>query len=450
MMWGMLRGPRSLLARILLWHGVAVALTALAVSAGVYLFLDLTADQLERQTLRAQVQEIRASMTTSNGPLPYNLPQPRPVGQLLAAGMSAIIIDERGRQTVLAGKPPTLLIARVPRKATESYFTRRSRRAFYAGLSVPVMLPQERVWIVAFQNLDHPANVMDDIARQFLWHGLFIIAPLLALLLGIDAYIIRRALRPVRRASALVKTIDPARSDIRIFDPAIPSEVQPLADAINMALTRLTDSLRMQREFTADAAHELRTPITIARVRAAEIADADLRAALITDLDILSGVVGHLLDIAELDSLDQVAMEAVDLSALARQAVVTVAPLVFRSGRSIELLGAEREARIIGAPHFLNRALGALLENAVKHTSPGTAIQVRVGSDMISVADDGPGIALGDQDLIFQRFWRRNRSTVTNAGLGLAIVQRVAEVHGGSVTLCSEPGRTEFILKFSG
>lgn len=442
----MIRAPRSLLARILLWHGVAVAFTALAVSAGVYFFLELTADQLERQTLRAQVVEIRKVLATDGeGTLRIGSANSaaRP---LLSAGMSALIVDEGGTRTVLVGAPPALAVARLPREADETFFRRRSRRAFYAGLSVPIMIGQQRLWLVTLQNLDHPANVMDDIVRQFLWHGLFVIVPLLVMLLGVDAYIVRRALRPVRRASALVERIDAGQSGTRIVDPTIPSEVQPLANAINMALARLTHSLRMQRDFTADAAHELRTPITIARVRAAEIPDAVLRAALIADLDALSGIVGQLLDIAELDSLDQVAMERINLSQLARQAVAAIAPLVFRSGRTIALLGAERAHHVLGHPQFLARALGALLENAVAHTPPGTTIRVTVEDAMVRVADDGPGIAPADQDLVFQRFWRRDRGQSPSGGLGLAIVQRVAQVHGGSVTLRSEPGFTEFAL----
>ena len=428
----MIRAPRSLLARILVWHGVAVVLTALAVSAAVYLFLDLTADQFERQTLRAQVVAIRTGGLAGT--------------RAMAAGMSAMAIDTSGRRTILGGSPPPLTADQVPRDSTETYFTRRSRRAFYAGLSVPVTWGGQRRWIVALQNLDHPANAMDDLARQFLWHGAFIVTPLLLLLLGIDAVIIRRALAPVRRASALVGTIDPARPDVRILDPAIPAEVQPLAQAINTALDRLTDSLRMQREFTADAAHELRTPITLARVRVAEIADPALRSALVADLDRVSSVIGHLLDIAELDSLGSITMERIDLSALAAQAAAAIVPLVVRKGQSIELLGTDQPSFAHGHAPFLMRALGALLENAVAHTPSGTAIRVDVRRGAICVIDNGPGIAGDHQPLVFQRFWRRDRSRGASAGLGLAIVQRVALLHGGAIHLHSEPGATAVTL----
>lgn len=443
----MIRAPRSLLARILLWHAVAVALTALAVSAGVYLFLDVTADQLERQTLGAQARIVGETITLDRGG-GFRLSSAGQGASLaFGAGMSAIVLDRQGRRTIVAGTPPVLPLTRIPRASAPAYFTRRSRRAFYAGLSVPVRQSGQQVWIVALQNLDHPANVIDDIVRQFLLHGLLVVLPLLLLLLGVDAFIVRRALEPVRRASRLVRRIDPARPDVRIDDPAIPAEVQPLAGAVNTALDRLTGSLQMQRDFTADAAHELRTPITLARVRAAEIADPALRSAMVADLDTLAGIVGHLLEIAELDSTDQIAMEEVDLSALARHAVAAIAPLAFRTGKTVELLGAEHPVLVCGHAHFLASAIGALLENAVTHTLSGTAVSVRVEQGAVSVHDTGPGIAPGDQDLVFRRFWRRKRTRAANAGLGLAIVQRVAQVHGGAVTLRSEPGATEFILR---
>ncbi|MFV3517383.1 histidine kinase dimerization/phospho-acceptor domain-containing protein, partial [Mycobacterium tuberculosis] len=99
-------------------------------------------------------------------------------------------------------------------------------------------------------------------------------------------------------------------------DPRLPSEVQPLAAAVNLALDRLTDSLHMQRDFTADAAHELRTPIALARLRAGEIADPALRRALTDDLDALTRTVTHLLDIAEMDAFDALPLAPVDLAEL--------------------------------------------------------------------------------------------------------------------------------------
>jgi len=439
-----IRGPRSLLARILLWHGIAVLVTAVAVSAGIYLFLDATADHLERQTLRAQVAAIRGRVIVrSGGRVEIAASDSGSPG--LAAGMNVLVVDAERVLADAASATPSQTVPLIPRRDSETYFTRRSRSSFYAGLSVPVVRDERRLWIVAIQNLDHPANVIDDLVRQFLWSGLLIVAPLLLLLLGIDALIVRHALRPVRRASALVETIDASQLDKRVIDPAIPAEVQPLAAAINRALDRLTDSVRMTRDFTADAAHELRTPITVARVRAIEIEDPVLRSTLIADLDRLAGTVGHLLDLAELETVGQLAPEPVDLADVARDCIAAMAPLAFRQKKALELIGGERPNVVSGQPQFLSRALAALLENAVRHTPTGTEITVDVSaSGGVSVTDDGPGISDADQEFVFRRFWRGG--VVSGSGLGLAIVQRVAAMHEGSIALKSRPGKTVFTL----
>lgn len=442
----MIRAPRSLLARILWWHGLAVVVTALAVSIGVYLFLDATADHLERQMLRAQAVAVRGTLGRDAAGRP-SIAAANRTGSAAMAGMSLILLDARGVRLDRSPAALPLAVARIPRGPRESFFRSRSRRSVYAGLSLPVVVDGARWWIVVIQNLDHPANVIDDIVRQFLLHGLTIVLPLLLVLLGVDAIIIRRALRPVRRASALVATIAPAQLDVRVTDPTIPTEVAPLAEAVNTALDRITAILHIQRDFTADAAHELRTPITVARVRAMEIADPAVRQALIADLDGLTRTVGNLLEIAELDSLAQVPREPTDLAALARQSVAAIAPLAFRAGKAIALAGADAPVVVAAYPQFVARALNALIENAVKHTPAGTQVTVSVAGDGLSVSDDGPGIARHEQDLVFRRFWRRDRAAHRNAGLGLAIVERVAQLHDGDVVLTSEPGRTRFDLR---
>jgi signal transduction histidine kinase len=359
-----------------------------------------------------------------------------------------VVVDRDGHPLLASMPAPAIDFRRIPRKADATYLSRRSRHTVYAVLSVPILLRGRPLWVVATQNLNHPASIVDDIVRQFLLYGVLVVLPLLLILLAIDALIVRHALRPVRRASALVRTIAPTRLDVRLTDPDIPLEVRPLAEAVNVALDRLTDSLQMQRDFTADAAHELRTPITVARVRAGEIADPDLRGALIGDLDALTRTVGHLLDITEMDSFDSLSLDHVDLSELAREGVAAVAPLVFREGKSIALHNADQPFVVLAQPQFVTRALGALLENAIKHTPAGTRINVAVGPDSFSVIDDGPGIPLVEQEHVFRRFWRHDRTTTANAGLGLAIVQRVAEVHDGRITLESQPGRTRFTFTF--
>jgi signal transduction histidine kinase len=444
----MIRAPRSLLSRILAWHAVAVLVTALAVSAGVYWLLETTAERLERQTLRSEAMAIRDDLVVRDGKLALASAGART--RLDMAGLGFRVADARGI-ALIDGMPAALPAAvHVPQRATEVYVTRRSRRVYYAALSVPIAVEGRPLWILVVQNLDHPANVLDDLVRQFLTQGLVVIAPLLVLLLAVDAWIIRRALRPVRRASALVRTIAPTQPDIRLPATELPTEVRPLAQGVNDALDRLTESLQTQRDFTADAAHELRTPITLARVRAEQIADPLLAEGIKRDLDALGGIVAQLLEIAELDSLAGIPMQCIDLTALAQQSVADIAPLAFRRGQTIAYGGITDPVRVQAHPQFLGRALRALVENAVQHTPGGTEIIVAVTPNgQLSVEDNGPGIAPAEQALVFQRFWRRDRKVQGGAGLGLAVVDRVARLHGSLAGLSSAPGRTIFTLQLA-
>src|SRR6266852_6928284 len=129
----------------------------------------------------------------------------------------------------------------------------------------------------------------------------WITLPILLVLLATDIAIFRRALLPLRQASEIAQHIGPARTDVRLPVDDIPSEVRPLVSAVNQALDRLDQGFRVQREFTADAAHELRTPLSILRTRVDTLEDQSIANALKQDIESMSRIMGQLLDIAELD-----------------------------------------------------------------------------------------------------------------------------------------------------
>lgn len=438
----------SLLSRILWWHAIAVLFTALAVSAGVYLFLDSTADRFQRDTLRIHAERARGALQ-AGAPGTTQIAAPNTGALDPPRTFSILVLDTAGRRLSGSGSAAAIADATIPRRSTPAYFVRRSRAAIFSGYSLPSVLNGSRVWIVAVQNLEHPDYIVDDIVKQFLLYGLAIVSPLLLLLLAVDAWIVRRALRPVRHASELVRTLNPQRLHVRVPEAQLPSEVRPLASAVNAALDRVVESYRTQRDFTADAAHELRTPITVTRMRIEAVEDPLLRAELKRDLDHLGRLVGQLLEIAELDGTLPALDDVVDLRGLAQETVSAIAPLVFRRGQSISLSGTEDPVQVRGNGEMIARAMNGLVENAVAHTPEGTAITVDVGADgSFRVCDDGPGIREDEQELVFRRFWRGDRSTADSSGLGLAIVSRIAEAHGAVVSLRSGDGETVFSIRF--
>jgi signal transduction histidine kinase len=417
--------PRSLMAQILRWHAIAVLITAIAVAGSVYLFLDTTAARIQHQTLHVHAQALRQALS-HDGTGRLRLTQDNTSAAVFApsAGFSFRILDQRGTVLFQSASKMVLPTADIPLEDEESFFRRQSRRTFYAGTSSPAQVGNERVWIAVLQNLTHPDYILDDLLAQFLLYGMAIVAPLLLLLLAIDVLIIRRAVLPVRRASASLETAEGVPLDLRLHDD------------------------RMQRDFIADAAHELRTPIAVARLRVEAVDDAALRARLCSDLDALGRIVEQVLELAELETVALDTAASVDLVQIATDGVASIAPLAFRSDKSIALSPGADSVMVAGHAAWIAKALGCLLENAVKHSGTSSRIDVSVGTDgTLAVCDDGPGIREQDHAAIFHRFWKRDRSA-GSSGLGLAIVAQVAEAHATQVTLTSHPGHTRFAIAF--
>jgi signal transduction histidine kinase len=206
----------------------------------------------------------------------------------------------------------------------------------------------------------------------------------------------------------------------------------------------------MQRQFTADAAHQLRTPLAILRTRVETLGDRSVRQALHDDIEGMSRIVAQLLEIAELDTLVLDPGETADLRAVCAEVVGAIAPFAIAQHKDIALRGVEAPVLIHGNSEMLQRAVFNLAENAIKFTAKETSVDVEVGDDgTVRVRDCGPGVAEEERDLIFQRFWRRDRQRSDGAGLGLSIVRGVADDHAATVAVDNLPGGgAEFTLRF--
>ena len=157
---------------------------------------------------------------------------------------------------------------------------RRSTGSVLFGVSVARPVGQRLYWIQVGQDLSHRDVIIDDVVSSFFPRVGWITFPILLVLLLIDILIFRRALEPVREASTTAAAIGPARTDVRLPEQAMPTEIVPLVHAVNQALDRLEAGFRAQRDFTADMAHELRTPLTIMRARVDSLEPGPVRDAL--------------------------------------------------------------------------------------------------------------------------------------------------------------------------
>lgn len=274
---------------------------------------------------------------------------------------------------------------------------------------------------------------------------------MLLFLLAIDIVIFRRALRPLVKASEMAKKINPRRTDIRLPPEEIPKEILPLVEAVNQALDRLEAGFRVQREFTADAAHELRTPLTILRSRIDALADAAISKTLHKDIEGMARIVSQLLEIAELETFSIDPMEKADLRAICAEIAEFSAPLALTQGKNIALSGSQTPVWVHGNGEMLSRAVRNLVENAINHSPAGSTVEIVVEeSGTVRILDEGPGIKEHERELIFRRFWRRDRRRAGGAGLGLSIVQRIADTHAATITVENRPtGGAKFSLGFA-
>jgi signal transduction histidine kinase len=361
------------------------------------------------------------------------------------------VIDDTGRVLFSSLKDRSPIFPTDPRASDVTYLESRRGKAAFSGVSLVKQMDGRKVWVQAGEDLAHRDVIVDDIVADFFKRVGWITLPILLFLLAIDIVIFRRALRPLLNASEMAKKINPRRTDVRLPPEEIPKEILPLVEAVNQALDRLEAGFRVQREFTADAAHELRTPLTILRTRIDALTDQGVSKALHKDIDGMARIVNQLLDIAELETLSIDPLERADLRAICAEVAEFAAPLALAQGKNIALSGSDGPVWVNGNAEMLSRAIRNLVENAINYSPPGTTVEIVVeDGGTVRVLDEGPGIKADERELIFRRFWRRDRRRTEGAGLGLSIVQRIADAHAATISVENRPtGGAKFSLSFA-
>ncbi|MQB12494.1 sensor histidine kinase [Agrobacterium sp. ICMP 6402] len=241
-----------------------------------------------------------------------------------------------------------------------------------------------------------------------------------------------------RSLSGLMETVAQAQSinfenrSARIDRSKVPSEIIPLVDAFNVALSKLDEGYNRRNRFLADAAHELRTPIAIARIRADLLPDDELSRQLRADIDRLTRVAHQLLEMQAVGAVELPAEEQ-DLNVLVERIATDLAPIAMDAGYEFDFEPSEGKALFTIQTSIIEMAVVNLIRNAIDHGGGKGAITIRVGATgTIDVCDEGPGIAVSEREQVFEPFHRINTNS-SGAGLGLNLVQKAAELHRGRV-----------------
>jgi two-component system sensor histidine kinase QseC len=288
----------------------------------------------------------------------------------------------------------------------------------------------------------------DAILRAVLRSALLPLVLALPLLALAGFWAVRRGLTPLRQ---LGDTLAARRPEV--LEPVAladaPAEMQPMLDALNGLFGRIGALLEGERRFTADAAHELRTPIAAIRAQA-QVAlgatdDAARRSALaatIAGCDRAARLVGQLLTLARLESGEAGPAATVDLAAVARRVVGELAPQAVEAGGTVSM-DAPAHLSVPGHELLLGVLLRNLVDNALRYGPKGGEVLVTLsaadGTATLQVDDAGPGLAEDDRARLGERFFRVPGQAASGSGLGWSIVPRVAALHGATVTAAPSP-----------
>jgi signal transduction histidine kinase len=444
---------KSIISRIVILHVVAVVITSVFMSLALSWLLSYATSNIHNEAMQEQAVSVGKHLIAhSDGKLELDLPVDLLGLYSQAYGRySYAVLDDSGHVLFSSLKDNAALFPSDTRKRGVEFLQHRIGDATVSGASVRKTVGNQTVWIQTGEDLANRDVLTDDIVADFYRDVGWITLPILLVLLIADIAIFSRALRPLRQASEIASDIGPTRTHVRLPTDEIPREVRPLVSAVNLALDRLEEGFRIQRDFTADAAHELRTPLSILRTRLDLLEDKKTGQALQQDVESMAHIISQLLDIAELDAFVVDPLEKADLRSVTAEIAQFIAPLALAQGKDVALSGASEPVWVKGNPEMLGRAIRNLSENAINHTAPGTTVEFVVDANgTVSVLDHGPGIAEDERNLIFQRFWRRDRRKAGSTGLGLSIVQRIAELHSAAITVENrKPRGACFSLRFT-
>lgn len=416
----------------------ALYVVATAIAAGVLIYQAYdTATSLNDRDLSLRAEDLaRAVNRDSSGVPQINLPAKLAAAYAASTDDIFAVRDASGR--LLAASPPEFgeQVGKWPlAKDDPSYFRLTNLGSTnYYGLSIE--LPSQAGPVsVSVARTAGANDLVSSLLREFIFDVAWVSPLFMLATLAIGMLVVRGGLKPVREISRLAAEIGPGSTSIRLPTESLPAEIEPLVHAFNHALERLERGFLVQRQFTADAAHQLRTPLAILTGALDAMQGNGDVSKLKADVARMNRLVEQLLRVARLDAV-VLELQTMDLNETASSVVATLAPWAIAQKRTLAFVGTDAPVWITGNGNAVEDAIRNLVENGVVHSPPAEELVVTVhGDGRVTVLDHGCGVPVEDRERVFDRFWRGRNRKSDGAGLGLAIVREIMRAHGGSVTV---------------
>jgi two-component system, OmpR family, heavy metal sensor histidine kinase CusS len=366
---------------------------------------------------------------------------------------SVRVLDANGQPVAQTPGMDELLAAHVFPQATTAAAAERATAGRFGGKPFVLRVAQETAGDGQLYTVQVAQDRSRDaeFTRRFgaLLIGVLAVGVLAAAIIAVT--VARRGLRPLTAMMNSVQRIGPNRLDERVAPTGWPRELQPLAIAFDEMLDRLEESFTRLSQFSADLAHELRTPIAnirgeaevaLTRPRAPEEYRKVLESSL-AECERLSAVIESLLFLARAEAADR-HIQTTRFDGRAELEKIAAFYQTLADERAVTLR-CSGEAQIDADPVLFRRAIGNLVENALRFTPDAGVISIAIrrcdGSVEVSVQDNGSGIEPHHLPRVFDRFYRADQARSSHgSGLGLALVKSIATLHGGSATIASQPG----------
>ncbi len=329
------------------------------------------------------------------------------------------------------------------------------------GLSVLNTLDQKSSFCVAVVKRDTSKLVMiiggaqvqfGQVAESFVLRNLFsiiLLAGAFASTVVAGAFLSARFVtRSIERVTMLALAIDSRAPQASISLDEVPVELKPLASALNRAFHEINTYIQRQRRFLGNAAHQLRTPLTLLRAKIEDVTEPALKAELVCDVRRLTSLVSAMLDLARLQD-HAIEKRPIDLGALTRDVLADFSPSALDAGVELSLERAPQGSVVVfGVEAAVRSALANLVGNALIHARGAARIVANLGRGSVSISDDGAGFSPAPQLDVIEPF-QTGATAKVGHGLGLSIIQEIMTAHAGTLTVTSTPGRgTTVCLSF--